>query len=103
MVMDLSERIRSINKTNGVEVKPQPPKRQRAQQQKPSIQVAKRDLSVAEMEAALNRARNPENPIDEILERLDRLTEAIEAQAVELKKINKHVNATQKELKKAKK
>ena len=91
MVMDLSERIRSINRTNGVEVKPQPPKRQKLQQQEPSLQVAKRELSVAEMEAALNSTRN-KDPIDEILERLDRLTEAIEAQAAELKKINKHVN-----------
>ena len=95
MVMDLSARIRAINKMNGHETPaPQPIE--------PPVEPEPVTQEEAEMTWADAQREEPEVTLADLKKSIDELKEVIAAQADDLKKINKHVNATQKLLKKGK-
>lgn len=102
--MDLSARIKMINKTNGVTVEPQPITHsvEALSEQSKKDTEAFSPNPTEELTPQPTNEEVPNDVLSEILERLDSLTKAVESQATELKKINKHINATQKELKKKK-
>lgn len=100
MVVNLSDRIKMINRSTHLTQDTQASAPAPVDEQKKDI---RRTRPVSDEELAEVLLQPEPATIDDILAQLKKLTEAIEAQSLDIKKINKHVNATQKELKKAKK
>ena len=100
MVVNLSDRIKMINRSTHLVQHTQTPAPVPVEESKEDARYT-RSVSNEELSEVLLQ---PEPAtIDDVLAQLKKLTEAIEAQSLEIKKINKHVNAAQKELKKTKK
>lgn len=94
MPTSLTERIRSINRMNGVERKEEEREKQTEQRMVEAVEQSWEDAKAEEKKV------NTEVTIEMLYLEIQALTEAVEKQAEELKKINKHINATQKMLKK---
>lgn len=94
MPTSLTERIRSINRMNGVERKEEEREKQTEQRMVEAVEQSWEDAKAEEKKV------NTEVTIEMLYLEVQALTEAVEKQAEELKKINKHINATQKMLKK---
>lgn len=93
MPTSLTERIRSINRMNGVERKEEEREKQTEQRMVEAVEQSWEDAKAEEKKV------NTEVTIEMLYLEIQALTEAVEKQAEELKKINKHINATQKMLK----
>lgn len=94
MPTSLTERIRSINRMNGVERKEEEREKQTEQRMVEAVEQSWEDAKAEEKKV------NTEVTIEMLYLEIQALTEVVEKQAEELKKINKHINATQKMLKK---
>lgn len=101
--IDLSARIQAINRMNGAEHRSTPKK---AKKEVSFVPDPKKVWKTDDIEGIWETAQE-ENYIDksgatldQIYKELQALTDAVSEQAAELKKINKHINATQKMLKK---
>ena len=99
MPMDLSERIRAINRMHGAEPKESVTPTPEDALEQEHIATLKEEVEPIWEEAA--KTQN-EVTLEKVYTAVQELKEAIEAQAGEIKKINKHVNMTQKMLKKDK-
>lgn len=100
--IDLSARIQAINRMNGVEHKPTPKKAKKEVIAPDPKKVWKADDIEGIWETAKeeNYIDKSGVTLDQVYQELRALTDAVSEQAAELKKINKHINATQKMLKK---
>lgn len=100
--IDLSARIQAINRMNGTEHKATPKKAKKEVIAPDPKKVWKTDDIEGIWETAQeeNYIDKSGATLDQIYQELRALTDAVSEQAAELKKINKHINATQKMLKK---
>ena len=97
--IDLSARIQAINRMNGVEHKPT--KKTSKLKKEPKENSATNPVEAIWDEARANSTFSKEIvTLEQVYSELQALTTAVSEQTAELKKINKHINSTQKMLKK---
>lgn len=99
MPINLSDRIRAINRMNSVETKNPAPSAPEEALEQEHIEALKEEVEPIWEEA---KKKQEEVTLEDVYSVVKELKDVIDAQANEIKKINKHVNMTQKMLKKGK-